>query len=174
MARFKDSPGLFGYGAGTSTTGGLTCELCHNEYPEQDPSDEGHAFAWFAGLQVVDCCFERIENAVLNSVSDIIPWYTEILKARRKRLEADEARLAALRQAESGTVALRPEQGGHRFSLKDEGSADLCEYKCGVMQARWGRHLWNCPDPAVDIYGRCPNSPFNESCSEVMDGKKST
>jgi len=68
--RFEDTPGLFG-ASGVSTEGNIKCEFCGNEYLDREDG-AGEAFqdmdpiyfCDFAGLQVCQCCFERIEKAV--------------------------------------------------------------------------------------------------------------
>lgn len=89
--RFEDTPGLFGYGAGTSTSRPITCDLCGKFYPG-DPTDQDSVrFCMFADRQVAECCFDRIEREVLHRMPDILPWYARRvaadLRLSRKRRE---------------------------------------------------------------------------------------
>lgn len=105
MARFEDTPGLFGIGVGGATYGNITCEWCGTDYAgRQDKrsegfSDEAIGNTHFGDLQVCDCCFEKVEAAVLSRMGDIIPWFIRILKARRTELKSKERMLVALRKA---------------------------------------------------------------------------
>src|SRR5438105_4485978 len=98
--RIDDSPGLFGAGIGTGTSGDLKCGVCGMEYnigadaAEDYEHRESVGWANFAGMTVADCCFEDIEAGVLAHMDDILTWYAKIVKARRRRVERDEARLA--------------------------------------------------------------------------------
>ena len=93
--RFDDSPDLFGRGVGQSTSGDFTCEMCCRVYNEgadakEEYGSESVGHTEFAGLEVCEECFERIENAVLARMGDILPWYAKILTEWRGRLEKHE------------------------------------------------------------------------------------
>ncbi|MDD5589043.1 MAG: hypothetical protein PHP92_03220 [Candidatus Nanoarchaeia archaeon] len=96
MSRFKDNPELFGCGIGVSTGFKIKCYLCgtiHNkEAKDEELSTEGDGVCYtvFAGLQICDCCFEKIENEILERMDDILLWYKNILKSRRENLEKSE------------------------------------------------------------------------------------
>lgn len=92
MSRFEDSPGLFGIGVGISTNYEEHCDFCgdiHNEGCDPENGNEGESVrtANFAGKQICDCCFERIENAVLSRMPDILKWYQRLVNARRKAVD---------------------------------------------------------------------------------------
>jgi len=50
------------------------------------------------GKQICECCFEAVENAVLQRMEDIIPWFTRILQARERQTEAIQRLIAQLRE----------------------------------------------------------------------------
>ncbi len=106
--RFTDSPGLFGHGAGAGTYGNITCDWCGKDYLDRE-SEEGDSFsdesigvAWFGSKQICDCCFEAVEEAVLNHIDDIIPWFIEILASKRTELEDSENMIARLKKGLEG------------------------------------------------------------------------
>jgi hypothetical protein len=96
--QFKDSQGLFGLGIGGSTCAEIKCDVCgtiHNKGCDPDADRNPTEGDWvkntqFAGMTVCFCCYEKIENAVLSRIDDIIPWYRDLLKAQRKILEDRE------------------------------------------------------------------------------------
>lgn len=99
MARFENTPGLFGAECGTKTHGDFVCGICQTRYFEgadaaQDYDNEGVMEATFAGLDICGNCFERVESAVLGRMPAILSWYKRLLTARRAKLEQDEAALA--------------------------------------------------------------------------------
>jgi len=106
MSRFEDSNDLFGVSPGDSTSSELICELCRKVYNQgigtdednDDDWDEGESVLYtdFAGLQVCECCFGKIENEIVRRMSDILPWYKRIVDARKKQTESDEALLNQL------------------------------------------------------------------------------
>jgi len=90
--RFEDTSNLFGRESGSSSGCSLDCRLCgvtHNDGADsdEDPSMEGDSVCYthFAGLQVCDCCFHRIENEVLGRMPDIIPWFIRIVEGRERQ-----------------------------------------------------------------------------------------
>lgn len=105
MGRFEDTRNLFGYDSGSATSGTVTCGICGTTYNKgaddnEEYDDENEIYeTTFAGLTVCECCYERIENAVLGRMDDILPWYERILKAQRKKLDEVEASLQAAKEA---------------------------------------------------------------------------
>ena len=96
--RLIDSPGLFGLGVGTATYGDIKCEICNTMYNEGndergDYNGDAVRNTTFAGLEVCECCFAAIETSVINHMPQILQWYAELLRTKRKNLELDEARL---------------------------------------------------------------------------------
>lgn len=114
MARFEDSPDLFGYGAGQGTYGNIGCGWCGKKYHDREDrqgnpkTDESILFTDFGGLQVCECCFEEVEAAVLERMDDIIPWFIRILEKRQGKMDQMAAMIAALRKtliaAEAATL----------------------------------------------------------------------
>jgi hypothetical protein len=106
MARFEDTPELFGGGAGTGTTGNIICEWCGTNYGNRENEqgeptsldNESISHTTFGGKQICECCFEAVENAVLQRMEDIIPWFTRILQARERQTEAMQRLIAQLRE----------------------------------------------------------------------------
>lgn len=106
MARFEETPELFGCETGTSTCDEIRCELCgtvHNEghRPEDMGGFEHAEDRWvlnteFAGKTVCECCFERIEDSVVHRMPAILKWYRRMLAARRARLEESEKLLSGV------------------------------------------------------------------------------
>lgn len=98
--RHEQSPGLFGLGIGTSTSGPVTCEWCSTVHNQGiDPEGNGPDGDWvgtaaFGSLQVCECCYSEVESAVLACIDDILAWYGRILARRRER---DQSRADALR-----------------------------------------------------------------------------
>lgn len=99
MMRFEDTPGLFGDSSGASTEGYFQCEFCGKEHNQDfnentgEGSDYSICITHFAGIDVCEECFERIENEILRRMEDILPWYSRILKTRRANLESNEKAL---------------------------------------------------------------------------------
>jgi len=100
VARLQDSPNLFGVGMGYSTTAEVICEFCGKVYnrgigvDDDDDSDEDEGesvlHTEFAGLQVCECCFEKIENEILHRIHDILPWYRRYVQRKKHSIELDE------------------------------------------------------------------------------------
>jgi hypothetical protein len=87
MARFMDSPGLFGRGVGISTCGDFTCAICGVEYNTGNDKTENYdgdsvMVANFAGVDICGDCFEKVENEILRRMPDILQWYKKILEHR--------------------------------------------------------------------------------------------
>ena len=106
MARFEDSPGLFGLGIGSGTYGNCICEWCGTEYEDREDEEgeplngnESISLVWFGDKQICDCCFEKVEDAVLLCMDDIIPWFIKILAGKRNEVEVFEDMLKRLKAA---------------------------------------------------------------------------
>ena len=100
MARLEESLDLFGSSSGWSTCGDFTCAICGTKYNEGNDEAEDYDgdpvhYTEFAGVHVCYECFEEVENAVLNRMSDIIPWFKRLLDRRQK---VDEAFQSALKK----------------------------------------------------------------------------
>lgn len=110
MARFEDTPGLFGVGVGGGTYGDVTCDWCGTEYTGREgkdgeaTGDEAISITYFGDLQIASCCFEKVEEAVLSHIDVIVPWFTRILRKKRNRLSGQEGRLKELQRVLSETV----------------------------------------------------------------------
>jgi hypothetical protein len=107
MARFEDSPNLFGYGVGDSTDGEVICEICGNVYNKGIGIDENNEdedcgdsvrYTEFAGLQVCECCFDKIENEILKRMPDILSWYKRVVESQKKSVQDNEALLKGLQE----------------------------------------------------------------------------
>ncbi len=98
--RFEDTPGLYGVETGGGTNCNITCEWCgkkysDREFPDGEPKDENDMvyFDHIFGKQVCECCFAKIESAVLKDLPRILPWYERLL---RKRLTATQKDLSII------------------------------------------------------------------------------
>jgi hypothetical protein len=101
MARFEDSPDLFGSGIGHSTCGDFICDLCKTQYNTGNDKTENYSgdsvpYTEFAGLVVCGDCFEEIEDEVLHRMPDILKWYKRIMEARKKDIDQGVALLDGL------------------------------------------------------------------------------
>lgn len=101
--RYDDSPDLFGCGVGHGTSAEIRCDWCgtlYNEGADADNEDEVPGedvrFTVFAGKTVCECCFEKIERAVLLRMRDILPWYRKILDAHRADLDTRNQEMMAV------------------------------------------------------------------------------
>lgn len=105
MARFEDTPGLFGVGGGGGTYGNISCEYCGTAYGNRESAegeataDESIGVVVFGKKQVCDCCFEEIEEAVLSHMGDILPWFLRILQTQKQRFEQREGFLEKIKDA---------------------------------------------------------------------------
>lgn len=105
MARFEDTPDLFGVGVGAGTYANINCDWCRTKYSGRETadgeatSDESITWTDFGDLQICDCCFEKVENAVLERMDAIVPWFIRILAKRRERLAGREAMIIELKKA---------------------------------------------------------------------------
>jgi hypothetical protein len=96
MARFIDSPELFGCGTGIATCGDFTCAICGVKYNNGNDETEYYdgesiTVTDFAGVQVCGDCFEKIENEILRRMPDILQWYKKILERRDEIKKVMEA-----------------------------------------------------------------------------------
>ncbi len=93
--RHIDSPELFGVGCGTGTSGDFTCQICGGMYNQGADEAEDYmnretiTHTTFAGLDVGDCCFEKIESAVEERMTDILRWFRAIVETRRAEVARD-------------------------------------------------------------------------------------
>jgi hypothetical protein len=84
MARFEDTPGLFGWGAGGGTNREIVCDWCKETYPDTGENGDSTGYLQFGDLQIAECCFEKVENAVLGEMRQILPWFIRILESKDK------------------------------------------------------------------------------------------
>jgi len=102
MARYEESPNLFGCGTGDSTSRELICEFCGKVYNKGIDDDSGDdegidiPYTEFAGKQVCHCCFERIENEILRRMPDILSWYKKVISIKKEIAEDVEAILKSI------------------------------------------------------------------------------
>ena len=103
--RLQDSPDLFGAGMGYSTTGEVICQFCGKVYNKgigvddddmNENDGESVLHTDFAGLQVCECCFEKIEDEVLHRISDILAWYRRYVNKIKYIAELGEMTLKDL------------------------------------------------------------------------------
>jgi len=104
--RFEDSPGLFGEGIGSATHGEFHCDFCGMVYFEgadrdENYDNEGVGEALFAGMNVGDCCFWKVEMAVWNSRIQILQWFDRIMERRRKAVDGEERLMEKLGHGEA-------------------------------------------------------------------------
>ena len=102
MARFEDSPELFGVGVGSGSDGPLTCNLCGREYPETPGETQAH-LTYFAGMQVADCCFEIIEAEIIRRMPSILSWFERLVQKAEVTVVQRQEALKSLREALSET-----------------------------------------------------------------------
>lgn len=105
MARIEDAPDLFGCGIGVSTIGYFKCEWCGKEYNKDNEDENGDIIdasapsilhTTFAGKEIGECCFGKIENSVLHRMQDILPWFKRILDSRDKKLQKYKDQLKSI------------------------------------------------------------------------------
>jgi len=103
MARFEETIDLFGRDTGVATPGDIACGWCGKKHlGRQDaegnplPSSGDILSTKFGDLVVVECCFGRVEEAVLSRMGDIIPWFTRILVSDCQVLKQREGMITAL------------------------------------------------------------------------------
>lgn len=105
MARHEITPGPFGLESVSVFYGDIHCDWCgtvHN--PSCVNGDSGAAIAnfQFGSLLVCECCFEAVEEAVLQWIPTMLPWYDRILKARLAGLLKRQEGLRAVEQGPTG------------------------------------------------------------------------
>jgi hypothetical protein len=96
MARFENTTGPFGTEANHCTYGEIQCGFCRKTYHKDGESDESIVIHHFGDLQVLDCCFEKLEQAVLEHMQDILPWYARLLRKRQEVLDKHRGMLREL------------------------------------------------------------------------------
>jgi len=96
MARFEDSPDLFG-GQNPTISHNIRCDLCHHSHTTVQYADEHGiegeglfrddpiAYAQFGELTVCACCFEKVEKGILSRIEDTLPWLVRALKSATVR-----------------------------------------------------------------------------------------
>ena len=65
---------------------------------------------YFAGKEICECCFEKIENEILHRMQDILPWYKRILDVKRKTLEISEIAVEIVEQTQKKDKIKQPVQ----------------------------------------------------------------
>ncbi|MGE5392411.1 MAG: hypothetical protein ACM3NH_01575 [Candidatus Saccharibacteria bacterium] len=102
MARFFEGNGLFDTDNDrVATTGNAHCDWCGKSYSNREDKDGGgHGdsieIGHFGSLQVLECCFGKVEAAVLENLPDIIPWFLRILQGRQRYIDRRKTELQAL------------------------------------------------------------------------------
>jgi hypothetical protein len=96
MARFIDSPELFGHGVGISICGYFTCAICGVKYNAGNDKAENYdgdsvRVTTFAGVEICGDCFEKVEDEILCRLPDILRWYKKILERREEIKKVIEA-----------------------------------------------------------------------------------
>jgi|GEM_PF-3254922 len=116
--RFIDENfGLFGSGVSGGSSYEIKCEWCgtiHNK--DYDGAEDGDgnenlsgdyvSYLMFGDKEICECCFDKIEAAVMQYMPYILPWYRRILDAQRRRLEKSEENLSAVQELE-GQVPIK-------------------------------------------------------------------
>ncbi|MEI6228748.1 MAG: hypothetical protein WCP11_01850 [Candidatus Saccharibacteria bacterium] len=101
---FRAENFVFGSGSGFSTECQITCEWCgrvHNKGMGLDDEEETRGVTVrsirFGGLEIAECCFEKLENAVLARAPDIAKWFKDkagLHLERSKELEDASSKIA--------------------------------------------------------------------------------
>lgn len=101
MARLIDGKGLFDSAFGRiGTTGDVHCDWCGKTYTGREDNDgESIEIARFGELQVLDCCFGKVEDAVLENIGDIIPWMIKVLEQQQRYVDRNKGELMKLATA---------------------------------------------------------------------------
>lgn len=104
MARFEDSPSMFGEGGGGSSYAEVECGICgmvRNEgfgvYEEGDSplrdddtetplSDYAEPEYLFAGHMLCEDCAEKFENEILQRMPSILKWYRRYLDMHKNNI----------------------------------------------------------------------------------------
>lgn len=92
--RFEHTPELFGRGCGISTCGDIKCHICGTKYNEgMDVLGEYYndpvTHTVFAGVEICDCCFEKIEEEIWIRRGDVIPWMKRRMERIKNRNDKD-------------------------------------------------------------------------------------
>jgi hypothetical protein len=89
IMRFEDTPELFGQGCGISTSGDIKCNICGVKYNEGADKNEYYydsvGYTDFAGVNICDCCFEKIEEEIWVRRTEVISWLKRRLDNIKKR-----------------------------------------------------------------------------------------
>jgi hypothetical protein len=104
MSRIFDTVNLFGVGSGFSTQGEIKCEICGKVY-NKGADEEGEDYddyssvshTMFAGMEVCECCYGKIEDEILHRMSSILDWYRNIVKLREEKIKSDNEKLRGLK-----------------------------------------------------------------------------
>lgn len=97
--RFEDTSDLFGRGCGLGTVGKVTCGICDTVYNAENETADGEiidstidstGIVEFAGMTVAECCWERLENEIIEKMPHILRWYARMLAAGRVNLNRRE------------------------------------------------------------------------------------
>ena len=91
--RFEDTPDLFGRGMGTSTSQSFTCGWCGTKIKGDESGYDTVGTTDFGSKEICDQCWEEVENAVLQRMGDILPWYKRILDAKKAGIAKMETKL---------------------------------------------------------------------------------
>lgn len=96
----------------------FTCQICGTKYNEPDgltpgPDDdplclneggEGIIETHFAGLDVAQCCFGRIEAEIIRRAPDVLAFLIRVVERQRSIADVNEQLLARLRDALARTT----------------------------------------------------------------------
>lgn len=96
MPRFENTPGLFGNEESSATILETTCGWCQKTHPYNEEFTER---VMFGDLEIAECCFEKVENAVLKEMPQILAWFIRILKARKLSTEKYEGLISEVKGA---------------------------------------------------------------------------
>jgi len=97
MARFEDSPDLFGRGMGVATAHRIKCGWCGNDYNFYHEEDDElidddldtTPYTEFADKKICSCCWEKIEDEIFSRMPDVLKWYSRILRDHRAAATRD-------------------------------------------------------------------------------------
>ncbi len=94
--RFEDTPELFGVGSGRGSSGELLCEMCKTVHP--DKGEDGDSVCWtsFAGMQIAECCFEKLESEIWSRRDDLLSWLRRILEKIKANHDSNVESLDAI------------------------------------------------------------------------------
>ena len=99
MSRFEDTKAPFGGSSYHTAREGFRCGWCGTHYrkSEQSMSDTGpmHLFH-FGNLEIAECCFGKLEDAIVQHMEDILPWYARLLRKRQEVLDKHRGMLRQL------------------------------------------------------------------------------